>query len=244
MAAGTRTSFFPKADAAVIRTQYEPPSPTSRPSEVAPILDPAWANTALDSWSADIARKVYPEPTDVFSPAPIPDDNLASSCIADRYLFPRLTRNERLRLTMLFYYTRDAIHDKELVSRLQEKVYLARETVGWEFAIAGLLNHNTYTRLVTAGLPLAVLPRRESTCAHTVHQPPGVSRSSTFLHHTMLILSRESLTCLIWPKTGGSKSLLMLSKADYVSLFRILPRCKPYSLYTTCRCIRRSTITV
>jgi hypothetical protein len=60
------------------------------------------------------------------------------------------------------------------MSRLQEKVVLAKETVGWEFVIAGLLNHNTYTRMVTVGLPLAILPRRESTCAHTVNQPPGV----------------------------------------------------------------------
>lgn len=74
---------------------------------------------------------------------------------------------------MLFYYTRGIFEDEELVSRLQEKVYLAKETVGWEFAITGLLDHNTYTRIVTVGLPLAVLPRRESTCAHTVNQPPG-----------------------------------------------------------------------
>jgi hypothetical protein len=104
-------------------------------------------------------------------------------CAADRYLFPVLTRNERLRLTMLYYYTRGALQDTELQSRLQEKVYLARDTVGWEFVIAGLLNHNTYTRMVTVGLPLAVLPRRESTCAHTVNQPPGVSLP---LPHTYL----------------------------------------------------------
>jgi hypothetical protein len=95
-------------------------------------------------------------------------------CPLDRYLFPVLTRNERLRLTMLFYYTRGALEDLELMSRLQEKVILAKEAVGWEFAIAGLLSHNTYTRMVTVGLPLAILPRRESTCAHTVNQPPGV----------------------------------------------------------------------
>jgi hypothetical protein len=64
-------------------------------------------------------------------------------------------------------YTHGALEDTELQSRLLEKVYLAKDTVGWEFVIAGLLNHNTYTRMVTVGLPLAVLPRRESTCAHT-----------------------------------------------------------------------------
>lgn len=80
---------------------------------------------------------------------------------------------------MLFYYTRGALEDRELMSRLQEKVTLAKETVGWEFVIAGLLDHNTYTRVVTVGLPLAVLPRRESTCAHTVNQPPGVGGVSS-----------------------------------------------------------------
>jgi hypothetical protein len=75
---------------------------------------------------------------------------------------------------MLFYYTRGTLEDEELMSRLQEKVHLAHETVGWDFVIAGLMNHNTYTRMVTVGLPLAVLPRRESTCAHTINQTPGV----------------------------------------------------------------------
>ena len=58
--------------------------------------------------------------------------------------------------------------------RIQEKVHLAHETIGWEFVIAGLLDHNTDTRMATVGLPLAILPRRESACAHTVNQPPGV----------------------------------------------------------------------
>lgn len=64
---------------------------------------------------------------------------------------------------MLFYYMRGAIENQELMIRLQEKVFLAKETVGWEFVIAGLLDHNSYTRMVTVGLPLAILPRREST---------------------------------------------------------------------------------
>jgi hypothetical protein len=77
---------------------------------------------------------------------------------------------------MLFYYTRGAFEDEELMSRLQEKVHVVHEAVGWEFVIAGLMNHNSYTRMVTVGLPLAVLPRRESTCAHTINQTPGVRK--------------------------------------------------------------------
>jgi hypothetical protein len=167
--------FFPKADAAVLQSRHEPPAPTSRPDVVAPILDVEHADQALDPWSIEIAASVYPSKEHIWAPAPVPlRSECLHQCAADRYLFPMLTRNERLRLTMLFYYTRDALADQELMSRLQEKVALAQETVGWEFVIAGLLNHNTYTRMVTVGLPLAVLPRRESTCAHTVNQPPGV----------------------------------------------------------------------
>ncbi|XPS92171.1 hypothetical protein M3J09_001577 [Ascochyta lentis] len=168
--ASQRACFFPRADAAVLRSRHA--APKERPTETSPIFDADNASRALDIWSVEVAERVYPGQTDVWAPATIPDKP-STQCAADRYLFPTLTRNERLRLTMLFYYTRSALEDHELQSRLQEKVYLARDTVGWEFVIAGLLNHNTYTRMVTVGLPLAVLPRRESTCAHTVNQPPG-----------------------------------------------------------------------
>ncbi|CAI6342131.1 unnamed protein product [Periconia digitata] len=165
-----RVGFFPRADAAVLQSKYTPPSPKSRPTTISPILDPAHANYPLDVWSQAVAECVYPETTATGAPATIPE---RPEHDANSYLFPTLTRNERLRLTMLSYYTRDLFQDSELVSRLQEKVHMAAETVGWEFAIAGLLDHNSYTRMVTVGLPLTVLPRRESTCAHTVNQPPS-----------------------------------------------------------------------
>jgi hypothetical protein len=170
-----RRVFFPKADAAVLQSKHAPPPPTSRPTAVAPILDAENADRALNVWCAEFADSVYPRKSDEWAPASIPSiKEIAPQCVLDSYLFPVLTHNERLRLTMLFYYTRGALEDLELMSRLQEKVILAQEAVGWEFAIAGLLSHNTYTRMVTVALPLAILPRRESTCAHTVNQPPGV----------------------------------------------------------------------
>jgi hypothetical protein len=169
-----RRVFFPKADAAVLQSKHAPPPPTSRPTAVAPILDVENANRALDPWSAEFSEFAYPCKSDEWASAAIPSMKESAQQCLDRYLFPVLTRNERLRLTMLFYYTRGALEDLELMSRLQEKVILAQEAVGWDFAIAGLLSHNTYTRMVTVRLPLAILPRRESTCAHTVNQPPGV----------------------------------------------------------------------
>jgi signal transduction histidine kinase len=46
--------------------------------------------------------------------------------------------------------------------------------MGRDCTILGLMDHDNYTRVVTANCPLAVLPRREATCAHTIMQPPGV----------------------------------------------------------------------
>ena len=157
-----------------MQTKHKPPPPTSRPTAVAPILDAEHADQALSPYSLEIAQDVYPTKTDIFAPAVVPQRRDDLRQCGGCYLFPVLTRNERLRQTMLFYYTHGALEDTELQSRLLEKVYLVKDTVGWEFVIAGLLNHNTYTRMVTVGLPLAVLPRRESTCAHTVNQPLGV----------------------------------------------------------------------
>ncbi|KAF1845472.1 uncharacterized protein K460DRAFT_416731 [Cucurbitaria berberidis CBS 394.84] len=172
-ATGQRAPFFPRADT-VLPFKHDPPSPTSRPTVVAPILDVEHVDYALKPWSDEFARSVYPEKDDNWAPATIPLRlECPPHCATDRYLFPTLTRNERLRLTMVFYYTRGALDDQELLSRLQEKVHLAKESSGWDFVIAGLLDHNTYTRVATVGLPLAILPRRESTCAHTVNQPPG-----------------------------------------------------------------------
>ncbi|KAF2130186.1 putative histidine kinase-like protein HHK3p [Dothidotthia symphoricarpi CBS 119687] len=168
---GQRTPFFPKADAAVLRSKHAPPSPTSRPTAVAPLLDVENARTPLDPWSKQVAEAVYPTKSDLWAPAPVPERPV--TCDVDKYLFPMLTSNERLRLTVLFYYTHGVLEDTELMSRLQEKVHLARETAGWEYVIAGLIDHNTFTRMVTVGLPLAILPRRESTCAHTLNQPAG-----------------------------------------------------------------------
>ena len=77
---------------------------------------------------------------------------------------------------MLWYYSRDILSEIELLSGLQEKVHLAQEATDWEFVVIGLLDLNYYTRLATVGLPLGILPRGETICAHTITQPPGVSR--------------------------------------------------------------------
>ncbi|KAE8862284.1 hypothetical protein PTNB29_04846 [Pyrenophora teres f. teres] len=150
LTAGHCAAFFPKADAAVLLSRHAAPALAERPTTTAPILDPEHAPLPLDTLSAEALESVYPEKDNDWAPAPVPvQTQCPSSCNASQYLFPALARNERLRLTMVFYYTRGALEDEELMSRLQEKVLIAHETVGWDFAIAGLLNHNTYTRMVT-----------------------------------------------------------------------------------------------
>lgn len=93
----------------------------------------------------------------------------------DAYLMPSLTRHERLRLTMFWYYTRGLLEDEDFLKCLQEKLELVQVLIGWEYAIVGLVSENVFTRLVSAGLPLAIVPRRESPCSHTINQEPGVS---------------------------------------------------------------------
>ncbi|CAM1511890.1 Fc.00g094030.m01.CDS01 [Cosmosporella sp. VM-42] len=165
---GQRISFFPRVDAAVLQSKHEPPH--IRPDAVAPIFDTEYVDKPLVPWSVRVSNSAYPPRVEDYAPASIPD---VPQCLSEKYLHPQLTRNERLRLTMLWYYTRGILEDHELLTRLQEKTSLVHETIGWEFVIIGVLDINTYTRLSTFGLPLAILPRRESTCAHTVHQPPG-----------------------------------------------------------------------
>ncbi|KUI52572.1 Hybrid signal transduction histidine kinase J [Cytospora mali] len=92
---------------------------------------------------------------------------------SDPYLLPSLTRNERLRLTMLWYHTDGLLDDEDFLRRLQEQLDLVQAFMGWEYAIMGLVSENMFTRVATAGIPLALVPRRDSPCSHTINQKPG-----------------------------------------------------------------------
>ncbi|KAL5390029.1 hypothetical protein DPSP01_002085 [Paraphaeosphaeria sporulosa] len=167
--------FFPKADAAVLTSKPPPDYPLA----VGPIFDPDSVNTPVSPWPVDAEETHYPPMKDAVAPAPVPDKQV---CATDRYLRAPLTKNERYRLSMVWYYTRDIFEEAEFLAGLQEKVCIAQESTGWEFAVIGILDVNYYTRLATIGLPLAILPRGETICAHTVAQPPG----SVFLLPNML----------------------------------------------------------
>jgi hypothetical protein len=161
--------FFPKADAAVLSCKLAPP-PTY-PATVGPVYDDENAKFPVLPWSHDVEKACYPPPNKPYAPATIPEKQQP---LSHRYLRPTLTQNERFRLSMLWYYTRDIFKETEFLSGLQEKVRIAQETTGWEVAIVGLLDVNFYTRLAAIGAPLGILPRGETLCAHAVAQPPGV----------------------------------------------------------------------
>ncbi|RMJ16060.1 hypothetical protein CDV36_004214 [Fusarium kuroshium] len=164
---GKPLSFNPKADATLLSSERNPPPP--RPEVVGPIYDPEQVDDPIQSWSQDLESCFYPPKTDPYAPSSVPD----KPCPSPRYLRAHLAKNERLRLSMLWYYTRGIINEPELLAGLQEKACLAQESTGWEYAVVGILDINVYIRLATVGLQLAILPRGETLCAHTVTQPPG-----------------------------------------------------------------------
>ncbi|KAF5660899.1 histidine kinase [Fusarium heterosporum] len=159
--------FFPRADAGLLSSR--PHNIPPRPKNVGPIFDKDNFKTPVQPWT-DHDDSLYPPKSDPFAPASIPPE---PTCPSSKYLRTRLAKNERLRLSMLWYYARDLDSEPELLAGLQEKACLAQENSGWEYAVVGLLDVNVYIRLATVGLQLAILPRGETLCAHTVTQPPG-----------------------------------------------------------------------
>ncbi|KAL2846322.1 hypothetical protein BJX68DRAFT_277153 [Aspergillus pseudodeflectus] len=166
----TTPSFLPKADAAILRFSHQPPPQPPRPTTIGPILDPENLDQPISVLTPEIEAASYPTP----------DPNAPTSTICDkpsgfnaRYLRAFLPDNERLRLSMLWYYTRGIQEEDELLAGLQEKADLAKECTGWQFSVIGILDIDVYIRLATHGLQLGILPRGETLCAHTVTQPPG-----------------------------------------------------------------------
>ncbi|KAF4449504.1 hypothetical protein F53441_7239 [Fusarium austroafricanum] len=162
--------FFPKADSALLSSTVDKSFLPPRPKAIGPIFDANTFRTPVESWTPEIESSFYPPKTDPYAPSSIP---VEPSCSSSRYVRSRLAKNERLRLSMLWYYARDLDNEPELLAALQEKACLAQESSGWEYAVVGVLDVNVYIRLATVGLQLAILPRGETLCSHTVTQPPG-----------------------------------------------------------------------
>jgi len=166
--------YFPKAGTTPRRRSFDhQTSVLDRPKEIGPVFDSRSQSQPLNPFSdagfdAGYVRRKLEDSMSVDSKVEHHVDP------NDPYLYPMLSRNERLRLTMLWYHTRGLVEDKDFLYRLQEKVNLVKSFIGWDFAICGMVDASTYQRLATANLPLAILPRRESTCSHTILQEPGV----------------------------------------------------------------------
>ncbi|SCO84190.1 related to histidine kinase [Fusarium oxysporum] len=163
--------FFPKADAALLSSTIDKHSLPPRPKAIGPIFDANNFKAPIEPWTSDVDSSFYPPKPDPFGPSSIPPEAHCAS--SSKYVRSRLAKNERLRLSMLWYYARDLDNEPELLAGLQEKACLAQESSGWEYAVVGVLDVNVYIRLATVGLQLAILPRGETLCAHTVTQPPG-----------------------------------------------------------------------
>ena len=168
---GQPGSFVPVADANP-GARNAAISLLQRPNSIGPLFDEEHSHQPISAWDNTVKNVNY---TDKLKANLSTDAPTQPETFTDKYLFPVLAKNERQRLTMLWYYTRDLEHDNELMKRLQEKIDIVKDYMGWEFAIMGIMSNNTYTRVATSGLPLAILPRREATCAHTINQEAGVS---------------------------------------------------------------------
>ncbi|KAJ5880820.1 uncharacterized protein N7473_011873 [Penicillium subrubescens] len=164
-----KISFFPKADGTILRSKHVAPPPLSRPQTVGPILDRDNVDRPIQAWSSSVKSTFYPN-TEANEPSVVPEK---PPDFAERYVRAFLAEHERLRLSVLWYYTRDVLLEDEFLAGLQEKAQLAQESTGWEFAVIGILDVDVYVRLATVGLELGILPRGETLCAHTVTQPPG-----------------------------------------------------------------------
>ncbi|KAJ2984332.1 hypothetical protein NUW58_g6094 [Xylaria curta] len=151
----------PKHTSKLLLQQLPPP-----PKVVGPVFDSMRSKEPLPAFDQKTHDQNYGGPSEsgeaLLPPPPIE--------FPDRYLVPTLARNERLRLTLLWYHTKQIEQDQRLLAEIDTLVRSAQKAIGWEFAIAGILNESTYRRLAAVNLPLAVLPRRESTCSHTINQ--------------------------------------------------------------------------
>lgn len=160
--------YYPRCEAQILESRPEPVRPLC-------VSDEGLCSNPILAFDEQLHESNY---------NPRPDSTLADQPdgFCDPYLMPSLARNERLRLTMLWYYTRGLYEDREFVQLLQEKLDLVQTFMDWEFALLGLVSEDAFTRLAASGLPLAVLPRRESTCSHTITQEPGVSAPGPTCH--------------------------------------------------------------
>ncbi|KAI8635571.1 hypothetical protein F5Y19DRAFT_469447 [Xylariaceae sp. FL1651] len=160
--------YFPRSGskhASNLLRQELPPQPKS----IGPVYDTFSFKEPLSPFDQRAHQEYFTEPSESGEavPPPVPLD------FADRYLIPTLARNERLRLTLLWYHTNSIEKDERLLAEIDTLVRSAQKVIGWEYAVAGIIDESTYRRVGTFNMPLVTVPRRESTCSHTINQKLG-----------------------------------------------------------------------
>ena len=132
--------YYPRAGRLFKRSESDTQILPRRPSRVAPVFDIEHVDQPLCSFDEGQHALNYAEdPADRFTTPlpPEPADN------PDPYLFPTLAPNERLRLTLMWYYTRGIPEDEELLQKLQGIIQLVRSFIGWDFVIIGVMSEDT-----------------------------------------------------------------------------------------------------
>lgn len=143
-----------------------------QPTTIGPVFEPEKFHKALAPFSDRLHDSVFGQPSLLDSETSVPPCPLD---FTDRYLYPSLSKNEYLRLNMLWYYTRGVREDTEVLRKLTQILGMVKQSLDWEIGIIGIVEANTFSRLVTADtIPVAMIPRRESPCSHTINQHPGV----------------------------------------------------------------------
>lgn len=158
---GRRGSLFPNARLHVKRTHPETTRLPYRPAIVSPVSDTDHAGEPLKQFDEVAHRNHYTNPA---------TNHSESELKISSYLPPTLARNERQRLTMLWYLTNEIMDDAELLQRLQDIIGLVHTFLGREMVSLTLVAENACTIVATHGMSLAVIPRRETICAHTISQ--------------------------------------------------------------------------
>src|SRR6478735_5595358 len=103
--------FFPQADSTLLSTIDHHAVPP-RPKAIGPIFDADNFKTPIGPWTPDGDSELYPPKQDPYAPSAIPAE---PSCPSAKYPRCLLAKNERLRLSMLWYYTRGIDEEPELL---------------------------------------------------------------------------------------------------------------------------------
>lgn len=144
------------------------------------ILDPAKFQRPLPTFDHASHARYFGLPSSWDSELTPPSP---PQCFLQDYLDPTLSENEYARLIMLWYYTNGIQRDAELLTKFDQMLEIVKSSIGgWETALIGLVDANTFTRIAAKNIPLASAPRRESPCSHTINQSPGVSRPRLILN--------------------------------------------------------------